>query len=129
MGDWLTVNGPAVYATTPQYPYATNVSAAGGVVECRVTRNDENVFVTAFTGSFGNGAWLPATLRLPFVVDVPGGVDGTWPRATLAAATLLGVGTVPFSFDPVRGLSIEVPVDRAPPTESAVVFELSFSGS
>jgi hypothetical protein len=41
-----------------------------------------------------NGTVLPqsSTLELPFVVNAPGGIDGSWPSGSLTSVSLLGAG-------------------------------------
>ena len=87
---------------------------------------------------------LPTRLLLPFVVDAPGGIDGTWPSAPLHSVEILGAGggtgastdastgngnglAVNFSFHSDYGLSVQLPPSTQAPNAHAVVFRLRFA--
>ena len=71
---------------------------------------------------------LPGTsvLVLPFVVDAPGGIDGSWPSGALASVSMLGAAAVPFSWSNSQGLLLSVAAGSKSPAPYAVTFKLSF---
>jgi hypothetical protein len=151
VGDWMVVNGEAIHDTVPQQPYAINV--AGGTstststsgtsistststststskpFEWRLTRKSSAVYAILLLEN--QSLPLPSTnqtLELPFVVDVPGGVCGTWPQAPLRGVSLLG--TAPATVDFTQGsdglkLRVGTGVKLAAPF--AAVFKLDYS--
>jgi hypothetical protein len=139
-GEWMAANSEAIYDTTPQSPYAISVTgpAPAGVhgdfsLDWRLTRKADAVYAMLLL----DNSTLPAGmghLALPCAVNVPGGVDGTWPYNALKAVTLLGsVGgesAVPFAWSDAEGLVLTVSkpgMQVAAPY--AAVFKLDFSSA
>ena len=93
----------------------------------RLTRKDDVVYATLLLVN----DTLPATrdLALPFVVDVPGGVDGTWPHRALASVTLLGNGSTSFQWSEAGSLLLHIQAGMTVPTPFAAVFKLDYSGT
>ena len=68
-----------------------------------------------------------ATLALPFAVDVPGGVDGSWPAQPLKAVTLLGTaGAISFAGSAASGLVLTVTSGLKVAAPHAAVFKLDY---
>lgn len=102
IGKWLQLHGEAIYNTVPLYPYTFNVTIDKEVVQLRLTRRDNVVYVHFWPSARA----MP--LFLPFVVNVPGGLDGTWPNNNVRSVQMLGKGVLNTRFDPVRGLWVNI---------------------
>jgi|EP01043_Picozoa_sp_COSAG02_P045805 hypothetical protein len=70
---------------------------------------------------------MTSNLSMPFAVNVPGGVDGTWPHRSLASVTLLGAGSVSFQWSEVAGLVLAIQPGMTAPAPFAAVFKLDYS--
>lgn len=126
VGNWMDVNSEGIYDTVPQAPYAMDVDT--NATAWRLTRKLDTVYAFLLI----NGTTLPATpsLALPFAIDVPGGVDGTWPHQPLKAVTLLGDdgGTkIPFKWSDAAGLVLTVTPALQVAAPYAAVFKLEYS--
>jgi len=106
-GDWLKVNGEAIYATRPLSPYAEG--------QVRLTRGrDGSAYFTVLAA--GDGA-MPKTAAI-----------GAHRPAAGARVTLLGAGVrLPWGRSPGGGFIVEFPerVRRAPPCRHAWVVKVS----
>ena len=68
------------------------------------------------------------SLALPFAVDAPGGVDGSWPARPLKSVTLLGTaGAVPFVWSAASGLVLTVEPALEVAAPYAAVFKLQYA--
>jgi hypothetical protein len=75
------------------------------------------------------GTALPtaSTLELPFVVDAPGGADGSWPTSPLKSVSLIGSDNVEFAWSDQNGLVLTMPASKHAAQPNAAVFRLDFS--
>ena len=145
VGQWMAVNSEAIHDTMPQHPYAITVEGAtddggGGDTsavsaqtntsfEWRLTRKGAVVYASLLLEP-GAGQQLPRcnSLALPFVIGLPGGVDGTWPQGTLSAVSLLGSSeSVGFTLSNVNGLALTINASMTVAAPFVAVFKLNFS--
>ena len=99
------------------------------MAEWRLTRKADTVFALLLLPN----QTLPRarSLSLPFVVDVPGGVDGTWPHAALQSVALLGHAEVhiPFTWDGASGLHLAITPAMEVAAPYVATFALRFAPS
>eukprot|EP00040_Diaphanoeca_grandis_P023728 m.129542 g.129542 ORF g.129542 m.129542 type:complete len:613 (-) comp29406_c0_seq1:292-2130(-) len=97
-------------------------------LEWRLTRKQDFVYATLLL----DNQTLPndTTLELPFIIDVAGGVDGSWPFGTLTSVTLLGAESpISFSFSDVHGLVLTVEPQMKVAAPYAAVFKLDYTNA
>ena len=105
--------------------YCLGCAEAVAAESWRLTRKADFVYATLLLAN----DTLPMTsnLSLPFVVNVPGGVDGSWPLHTLASVTLLGAGSTSFKWSEAAGLVLSIQPGATAPSPFAAVFKLDYS--
>jgi hypothetical protein len=74
------------------------------------------------------GQTLPPLQRLalPFVIDAPGGIDGSWPTTALQEVTLLGGKSVPYAWSDSAGLLLRIQTRATVAAPYAAVFKLQY---
>jgi hypothetical protein len=118
------------------------------VQQWRLSRKGNTVFAMLLIAN--NSLPVVTPLVLPFVVDVSGGVDGSWPAGTVQTATLLGGGgsgngngssgggkkgagggmggaVVPHGWNAVDGLELYTPSAGHVSQPYVAVFQLDFA--
>jgi hypothetical protein len=90
----------------------------------RLTRTANVVYATLLLAN--DTLPMARNLSLPFVVDVPGGIDGTWPHQSLTSVTLLGAGSVSFQWSEAAGLVLSIQPGMTAPAPFAAVFKLDY---
>ena len=93
----------------------------------RLTRKADIVYATLLL--VNDTLPMTSNLSLPFVVNVPGGVDGSWPLHTLASVTLLGAGSISFKWSEAAGLVLSIQPGATAPSPFAAVFKLDYSAA
>ena len=90
----------------------------------RLTRKGNTIFAILLI----QNQTLPTVhqLPLPFIIDVPGGVDGSWPSAPLRQVTLLGGGVVQHSWSDAAGLLLSMQPGSRVAAPYAAVFKLEY---
>jgi hypothetical protein len=102
-----------------------NASAAiQSTHQWRLTRKGAAIFATLLLP----GQSLPPLQRqaLPFVIDAPGGIDGSWPTTSLQAVTLLGGKSVPYAWSDSAGLLLRIQPRATVAAPYAAVFKLQY---
>jgi alpha-L-fucosidase len=108
LGDWMKVNGEAIYGTRPIAPYAEG--------KIRLTRGKDGSVYVMYLADEGETA-LPKYIALSTIAPAPG-----------ATVTLLGTGrTLPWEKSGT-GLVVRVPDGLRAPNAYAWVFKLSSAG-
>ena len=105
--------------------YCLGCDEAAAAAPWRLTRKDDFVYATLLLKN--NTLPMSSNLALPFAVNVPGGVDGSWPLHKLVAVTLLGAGSIPFQWSATVGLVLTIQPGMAAPAPYAAVFKLDYS--
>lgn len=97
----------------------------GQTLQWRLSRKGDVVYAILLL----DGGTLPNTnaLELPFVVNAPGGTDGSWPTVPLQNVTLLGADPVVFDWSDRNGLLLKINPNATAPHPDAAVFKLTFS--
>jgi alpha-L-fucosidase len=110
MGDWMRVNGEAIYGTRPIAPYKE-----GNVVFTRKGRNAYAIYLTA-----KEGEGMPANIVFSGLRPVPG-----------SKVKLLGVKkTLSWQTDAAGLTTVAVPASivKSPPCQHAFVLRFELSG-
>merc|ERR1711957_499312 len=86
----MRLNSDSIYATRPLPPHALNITHGKATHEFAMVHGPSaNIVYVSLMHPDGGLETLPETLHLPFVLDLPGGAEGSWPMGPLEGVTLL----------------------------------------